>query len=69
MVYLICIIVKRGFGIMHKTLNKSLGLIYLFLEYCISKYNIQGFFLPKFQLFFLQKRKIIIRKERGLGQN
>jgi hypothetical protein len=30
-----------------KTLNKSLGLIYLFLERCNSKYNVQGFFLIK----------------------
>jgi len=32
-VYSLCINVKRGFDTLHKTLNKSLGLIYLFLEH------------------------------------
>jgi hypothetical protein len=45
---LICIIVKRGFDSVHlKTLNKSLGLIYLFLEHCKIKLQCSRFFFNK----------------------
>ncbi len=63
MVYLICIIAKRGFGIMHKTLNKSLGLIYLFLEYCISNTIFKVFFYLNFNCFFYKRGKELFEEK------
>jgi len=46
--YICLVFLSRGVLTLYiKTLNKSLGLIYLFLEHCNSNYNVQGFFLDK----------------------
>ena len=46
--YICVVFLSRGVLTLYiKTLNKSLGLIYLFLERCNFDYNVQGFFLDK----------------------